>query len=69
MILIPVTEPESLACYSGKIPDQVRDEGNQARDEGNRGRQNNPATPLGFTILPNTTGVHTPAYALSPLQG
>ena len=41
----------------------------QARDEGNMCRQNNPATPLGFTILPNTTGVHTPAYALSPLQG
>ena len=92
IILIPVTEPESLACYSGKIPDQVRDEGNQVRDEGNKGRQNNPATPLGFTILPNTTGVHTPpmfcrpyranhdsafyitgvhtpAYVLSPLQG
>ena len=64
----------------------------QARDEGNMCRQNNPATPLGFTILPNTTGVppppmfcrpyranhkstfyitgvHTPAYVLSPLQG
>ena len=27
MILIPATEPESLACYSGEIPDQVRDEG------------------------------------------
>ena len=26
MILIPATEPESLACYSGEIPDQVRDE-------------------------------------------
>ena len=62
LILIPVTEPESLASYSGEIPDQARDEGNMCR-------QCNPATPLGFTILPNTTGVHTPAYVLSPLQG
>ena len=67
--LIAATEPESHPCHPQEIPDQVRDEVGQAWDEGNRGRQNNPATPQGFTILPNTMGVHTPAYALSPLQG
>ncbi len=62
-------DKQSHPCYPQEIPGQARDEGNQARDDGNKGRQNNPATPLGFTILPNTTGVHTPAYVLSPLQG
>ena len=58
-----------IRVFPQQIADQVRDEGNQAHDEGNKGRQNNPATPLGFTILPNTTGVNTTAYDLSPLQG
>ncbi len=69
MILIPATEPESLPCYPQEIAGQARDEVGQARDEGNMCRQCNPATPLGFTILPNTMGVNTPAYVLSPFQG
>jgi len=92
MILIPVTEPESLACFSGEIPDQVRDEGIKSAMRG-IGAAKTILPPRwgslfyriqrGFTPPPlfcrpyranhkstfYITGVHTPAYVLSPLQG